>query len=402
ASGPQNNCQWDLAWSPDGKTMVCVIIQPDGATLTGLLATDVSNGRQNVFFHSDAIFNAIAWLPDGNGLLLLSRDYISSYARNQIAFISYPEGKYRPVTNDVNDYSGLSLTADGHSLATVLNERHWDLFFVSASAAGSGQARQVTSGQSVSSFSWTPTGQLVLDQKTALNLLNPDSGVKTTFPMEEHAIAGDPSACANGRYIVFGFFGHAGNKTEVIGRMDPDGGNVRPLTGGKLDANPVCSPDSRWVFYRDGASDSRLMKVSIDGGTPQQVSDQTLNWNFDISPDGKLAAFATFRHVGEHRETLALVSLDSNQPAKMLTFQHPPSSVVRFSPDGKAVVYPTRDHDVDNLWQQPLDGSPGKQITNFTSEHIGDSFGWSPDGSKLAIIRGHVDSDVVLIRDSRQ
>jgi len=60
-----------------------------------------------------------------------------------------------------------------------------------------------------------------------------------------------------------------------------------------------------------------------------------------------------------------------------------------------------RDGDTSNLWYQPLDGSPGKQITNFKSERIGDNFQWSPDASQLAIIRGHVDSDVVLIRDAQ-
>jgi Tol biopolymer transport system component len=75
---------------------------------------------------------------------------------------------------------------------------------------------------------------------------------------------------------------------------------------------------------------------------------------------------------------------------------------VHFSRDGKAVIYPIRDHDVENLWLQPLDGSPGKQITNFKSERIGDNFAWSPDGKQLAIIRGHINSDVILIRDSQQ
>ena len=66
------------------------------------------------------------------------------------------------------------------------------------------------------------------------------------------------------------------------------------------------------------------------------------------------------------------------------------------------MVYPVRQGDVANLWRQPLDGKPGKQITNFNSELIGDSFAWSFDKSKLAVIRGHVDSDVVLIKDSRE
>jgi hypothetical protein len=66
--------------------------------------------------------------------------------------------------------------------------------------------------------------------------------------------------------------------------------------------------------------------------------------------------------------------------------------------DGKAVIYPFRHGGVDDLWLQPLDGSSGKQITDFKSEHIRD-FRWSFDGSKMAVIRGHTDSDVVLIRD---
>jgi Tol biopolymer transport system component len=59
-------------------------------------------------------------------------------------------------------------------------------------------------------------------------------------------------------------------------------------------------------------------------------------------------------------------------------------SDLRFVPDGKALAYPIRDKGVDNIWAQPLDGTPGRQITHFTSGHIGD-FHRSPDGAILAI-----------------
>jgi len=52
------------------------------------------------------------------------------------------------------------------------------------------------------------------------------------------------------------------------------------------------------------------------------------------------------------------------------------------------------------LWLQPLDGSPGRQITNFKSERI-HGFHWSFDGSKLGLVRGHTDSDVVLLQESK-
>jgi Tol biopolymer transport system component len=73
--------------------------------------------------------------------------------------------------------------------------------------------------------------------------------------------------------------------------------------------------------------------------------------------------------------------------------------LLRFARDGKSVVYPVRENGVDNLWLQPLDGSKGRQITDFTSEHIYD-FRWSFDGKQLAMVRGHTDADVVLIRQN--
>jgi len=53
---------------------------------------------------------------------------------------------------------------------------------------------------------------------------------------------------------------------------------------------------------------------------------------------------------------------------------------------------------MDNILVQPLDGSPGHQITNFTADNIRE-FQWSPDGKALAVTRTHNTSDVVLLRE---
>ncbi len=399
--GPLTKCLFGLSWSPDGKIIACGTLQPDGA-LSGLTATDTRTGEQSVFFHTDGILGDIAWMPDGKGLLVLNRDQTSNYTRHQIGLVSYPEGKFRAITRDINDYSNLSLASDGHILATVLNESHWNLFAMPAASTNPGDAKQITSGKPVSAFSWSPDGKLVISEETALSSLDPDSGVKANLSVGEHSVAVQPSACANGRYIVFVTAGFSGKRTQVIARIDAAGGNLKPITDGKVDEGPVCSPDGRWVYYRDVANNGQLMRVSLEGGTPEKFSDKPVSGHFGLSPDGKFLAFLTFEHVGEHEFQLILLPTDPSQPAKTLAFQRPPVGNLQFSHDGKALVYPIRNGDVDNLWLQPLDGTPGKQLTNFTSEHIGDSFGWSPDGSKLAIIRGHTDSDVVLIRDSQQ
>ena len=70
-----------------------------------------------------------------------------------------------------------------------------------------------------------------------------------------------------------------------------------------------------------------------------------------------------------------------------------------YGPGGDSIVYNVRERGVDNLWRQGLDGSGRKQLTRFSSEHI-QRFAFSPDGAKLAVDRGHLESDAVLLQES--
>jgi len=137
----------------------------------------------------------------------------------------------------------------------------------------------------------------------------------------------------------------------------------------------------------------------MEGGKAERLSELPEYGPVDISPDGKLAAFGA---TGSPKKRLALLPVDFPQNAQFVDFQQRSQAYgpVRFTPDGKAVIYALADQDSANLWLQPLDGSPGKQITNFKSEQIID-FHWSFDGSKLGMVRGHTDSDVVLLEESK-
>jgi Tol biopolymer transport system component len=74
------------------------------------------------------------------------------------------------------------------------------------------------------------------------------------------------------------------------------------------------------------------------------------------------------------------------------------ANVLTFTPDGKFVAYIVSNQGVDNIFVQPLDGSPGHPITNFTTEQIAE-FRWSPDGKTLAVARVQRTSDVVLLQE---
>ena len=399
ASGSTNDGFFNPEWSPDGKTIVGATL--GGNTLERLVAIDVATGTRKDFYSSkEYLVGLTRWLADGSGVLGLAGDLASEFNRSQIGFVSYPDGKYSPVTRDTNNYSDLSVAANGHLLATVLNENRWNLLLMPGSAEGPG--RILTSTSATTNFTWTRDSQLIIDQGNSLHLVNTETGAKAPFQTEEGHVSGDPSACPDGRYVVFVLGFHGGLGTENIWRVDSSGGNLKQLSSGKRDTYPVCSPDSRWVYYVDSDSGDKLSRVPIDGGQSQVVATRPVSdsaTSFDISSDGKQIVFPTLEHAGEHKERLAVVQADSGQII-MKDFDHFRFGLLRLSRDDKAVIYPARDNGVDNLWWQPLDGSKGKYLTNFKTEHIYD-FRWSFDGKQLALVRGHTESDVVLLRSAQ-
>jgi Tol biopolymer transport system component len=201
-----------------------------------------------------------------------------------------------------------------------------------------------------------------------------------------------------------------------VWRINADGSSPLKLTDGKYDCFPVCSSDQKWVYYIDFLP-THISRVPLDGsgkseaisGLPEGYSSF---WGLSISPDGKTVAAAVKKGQGQLEEGLegtakiALFELGSSSPPRMLDASHYWShsgwldNSLQFTPDGKAVLYVGRGNGVDNIWVQPLDGSADHPITDFTSDQIW-VFGLSPDGKSLAVLRGHYDSDVVLLQESK-
>ena len=401
STGPVNELQADVAWSPDGKRIVMPLAQP-GDALGGMDAIDAATGKRNRFLISkDLFFSRPVWLPDGSGLLALAAPIAG---QNQIVHVSYPSGKVSPVTRDTNAYSDVSLAADGRTLATVEGQTH-NKVYVLADGASSTQAREFPmEGFPRYELGWTPDGQLLLSIfRGGVMLLNTNTGTNTPL-LSQLRIPGFARSCADG-HVVFMAAPEGKNEVHVF-RADADGGNIQELTKGKFDYVPVCSADSKAVFYAD--ADSKLERVPMGGGVPQQFREYANFARFTVSSDGKNVAMITNRP-GETKEKIALLSPDFEQPVRFLDFERPRVSYgalfgdepILFKRDGTGIIYPIREGQTDNLWLQHLDGTPGKQLTDFKSEFIRD-FDYSYDGKQLAIIRGHREADVVLIRDSEK
>jgi eukaryotic-like serine/threonine-protein kinase len=392
-SGPREREQLNYpAWSPDGKVIVCYIVQPQGA-LTGLDIVDAHSGQRKAWFRSESdIISLPEWLPDGSSVLVLDRGASSNYTRAQVARISYPERAITPVTRDAGDYSAISLARSAPVLAATSREQHWDLQVLPANGA---EPKELNKSSAGSTPSWTSDGKLITERDNRLHTVDPETGAVANFGADPGVPVFNPQVCRDGR-VVFNRFTPE-NKQIGVWSVDASGQNPKKLTSGLLDYYPQCSPDLRWIYFRDDNT-TLLMRVPIDGGTPQKISDMEAPNVFDISADGTTALFLTINHEEGHKERLIEVSVESGQVKREIAMQKPPAERVQYSLDGKAVEYVVRENGVDNIWRQPLDGSPGKWETAFKSEHI-TRFQWSPDGKRLALVRGHTDSDVVLIKD---
>jgi len=64
------------------------------------------------------------------------------------------------------------------------------------------------------------------------------------------------------------------------------------------------------------------------------------------------------------------------------------------------LAYADKQEGIGNIWIQPLDGSPPRQLTHWQPNPIL-SFDWSRDGKWLAYASGTLTSDVVRISDAR-
>jgi TolB protein len=175
--------------------------------------------------------------------------------------------------------------------------------------------------------------------------------------------------------------------------MDSDGSNLKQLTRDGKEFVPWLTPDGKTLVYSSNASGAMaLWKVPLDGGSPIRLSDQVLTIGV-LSPDGKWIASDIFDH---GRWRVGVLSFETGALNK--TFDLPFYPPTLWQPDGKALSYVDTHNGVSNLWAQPLVGGPPKQLTHFTDGIIFNYY-WAPDGKRVALARGTITSDVVLINN---
>ncbi len=393
------------AWSPDGEIIIRQArseTSDSANTKTHLIEVRVADGRQTIFnTHQWDAIQAIEWLADGTGLIVAAHDNTSLLAY-QLWQIDYPGGEARAITKDSNSYSSASVTADMKSLVTILHRRIANLWIAPSDRAS--EAVRILSGNSkdlgwMLGVEWLRDGRIIYGStasgKEDIWSMNADGSNRKQLTTTAGANF-EPTVSADGRTMVY--VSKAADGSTHLWKMNLDTGESAQLTNGAFDLRPDISPDGRWVVYMSIAkSTSTVWKASIDGGeAPIQLSDKMASVP-RVSPDGRFIACFYRAQLGMFSK-LAIIPSDGGEPVKV--FDKSPTIIVesgiQWTPDGRGLTFVDNRDGVSNIWLQPLDGSPAKQLTNFTSETIF-RFAWSPDGKKFVAERGTEIGDIVLI-----
>jgi eukaryotic-like serine/threonine-protein kinase len=403
------------AWSPDGKR-IAVADNPTGEVdKYAVEIVDVDSKTKTRLGSLDWISpDQMAWLPDGSAILFNAR--VAKTSLNaQLFSLSYPDAEVRRVTNDLNFYSGTSITSDGSALATAqvtLTGNLWVANF--GSSASFSPPRQISSGISradgISGIIWTPNDKIIYTYYTsgAIQLASASPDGSNVHDIAPGLVTPNwLSSCGDGRHFVFAM--GRGKDSSSIWRADIDGSNLAQLSTGKIAVHPNCSPDGKFVVYVAVSGEAtHVMRVGIDGGTPSEISKAEL-FSPVISPDGNSLA-SVYQPDPSKRLKLAVVGLDGGEIRNVYDLPQEAQAALNgdggqklaWTKDGRAILYPFNKDGTVSLWAQPV-GAPGsppaaaKQVMN-----LGPDFQWgactlSPDGKQIIYAHGRAVTDAVLI-----
>jgi len=385
------------AWSPDGNRIVCFIrekrddgtyyslveISPDGGELRKL--TEPS--KQYIWWHS--------WLHDGSGLLAVKSDDDTNL--RQLVFISYPAGEITKISNDLNQYSAMSVSDAGDKIVTNRYERDTKIVITDENA---------TDGQTLNllaccpdTLSWLSDDQIVFDAfadgKRSLWTTSADGANQQKLFLSDTQ-DWSPNAAPDGRSVVF-LSTRSGSRQ--IWKCNADGSKPQQVAQLAQDVDtPRFSPDGSYIYF-SLLKDSKwtVARINVAGEGPEIILDQNVAL-WDLSPDGKSIIY-TYWPTDQSQQSVGISDVASKE--LKLLYKTSTRYLLRWTPDGKGLLY--EQNDPDDTSQQML----LRQAVLLSSDplllkrspFVNYFVAVSPDQAKYAYVRGRlISSPMMLVR----
>jgi eukaryotic-like serine/threonine-protein kinase len=382
------------SWSADSKT-IAVAFQLYEEHLGALVLMPVTGGAAKII-PMEIAPQDVVWIPDGSGLLFsgVSR---SSRLKSQIYFQPYPSGQQIRLTNDLNDYSGVSLTADGKTLVASEVTNNGDLY--TAPLANPDQLTPLNTNKNLQSMALIDDTRVIGQDFTLQFWTVHTDGTGLASVLDSEPLKQAPSPCPDGKTFLYVSIDER-NRAKIA-RAEYTSTSGTALTAGPLDFGAICTPDQQSYLYVNNVSNgvAKLIKASFTGGTPTTVMSGDIG-DISLSPDRNFIVLSMLKQE-QNRSVrhLLLLSLKDFNVVRDVPVD-PRAGSFGILADNSAFIYSKREGNVDNLYTEPVGGGPPTQLTHYKTDHIR-SYEITRDGKTLVISRGNEVANALMISNFR-
>lgn len=387
-----------LNWSPDGQNLLCAFLERVDDKFFSYVSEVAVEGNEQNFKETVIIpkqenpISAAVWLPDKLSMILNIREQNADVA--QIWQYFPATGETRRVTNDNSLYRFSTLTKDGKTLITT---QETGISGVWIADTENFDFKAVTS-QSLApnSVCWTQDKRLTFvateNFQESIWMINEDGSDAQKLSDGKDGISLSQSASSDGRSITYS---SSRSGTDQIWKIGLDGKGLTQIANAPkmvMGSSKLLSDGRTLLFigsvFKKGWA---LHKQTADGQITQITEPDVLEWG--ISNDEK---FLFYRAIDEKtkKRRILIKNFQSGETLKVFDFE---ADSIKWSFDGKGLIYSKNTGNTSEIIFQPLDSDTPKTLYGLRGDQI-ISFDFSRDGKKVAIVRGRYVSDGFLIK----
>jgi Tol biopolymer transport system component len=301
---------------------------------------------------------------------------------SQVLLHALPDGRPVRVTNDFNQYNGVTAAADD-TIAAVRNIRSSNLWIAAADGAPARRITSIANPENSPGSAAAVSPELVVypgadDRNIQLWSVATAKGEPRRLTSgEAHSL--NPRA---GRGVVF--FDRLDASGMHVWRVGINGADPRALTSGPGEQAWGISPDGQHVLIGHFDSPKKVSVIAQDGRAELSVSDAA-GQPVGFSPDSSSVLIGKVEkdQDGLTKQVWRVFALAGG--AVTTTFALPrQAAALRWAPDSRGITFLNGADPVRNVYRQAIAGGAPQQVTRFGEGRLTGHV-WSPDGRRLAV-----------------
>jgi hypothetical protein len=381
---PQGFAPLRVGWSPDSSRIACAGRQP-----ASLRVVEVATGQVHALPGGPWTWTSgIAWPWPGHLLVTATR---AGVVGMQAWRVDVSTGVAEPMTRGLVNLSAPTASTGAAAWLAMGQVQSSELWHVALQGDERRRLRgpATVEGQvdGYGGLVALPGGGIIQASRTleglVLETLPAGKGpTRLMLRMSEGGSVGQPALSGDGHLLAYQV-NHPQGPTIWLAALD--GAAPRRLVGPPGGVSPTFGGDGAVYYTAAGRPDT--WRVTLDGGEPSHFASDASQCA--AAPSGtSLACFV--------RGGLGLLSLPEGRVGPVLSAPgaRPP---VRWTRDGRALLYATTANETATLWLQPVDGAARRPLLEVVPGFVY-AFDATPDRSAVLVVAGRHATDVLLVQ----